>query len=219
MDDIDNLLSNLNLNSDNSLNNEVRDKYFKEIDDAMSINETTSKWMNELGPVSQEELNAAFNASKNSTDDFLLKVSKNTAVNISYSIVKIIAQRCLQAEIKIQRKDYEDASTDASDIIRFIDNHQAYFMDKEYIIGFRYVANCVAIHGKIKQIQLKDNSVNVNLNILKELLDKLNEYQRFGSQQTVGVLAIKHYFAGNLRVKDHDFQIKIIRNVGDDETV
>lgn len=216
MDDIEDLLSNLNLNADNSANDEVRDKYFKEIYDALSKNETTTKWINELGPNSEEELNVVFNATKTSTDDFFRRVLENTAVNIRYSIVEIIAKRCLQAEIKIQLKEYEKASSDALDIVKLINNHEAYFGDKEYMTGFRYVAKCLAIHGQLQQIQKK--TVKVNLSKLKELLEQLNEYQQFGTKQKVGVLAIKQYFAGSLRVGDHDFQIKIIRNVSDDKT-
>lgn len=56
MDGIDSLFSNLKLNSDNSSNDDERDTCFKEIDDALNTNETTLKWISELGPISIADL-------------------------------------------------------------------------------------------------------------------------------------------------------------------
>lgn len=156
-----------------------------------------------------EELNKLIDTS-NYDDDSL----KGDACSLRYSVVEIIAKRCLQVEIKIRRNEFDEASTDAMAIVKFINKHKAYYTEKEYMVGFRYVANCLAIQAHLKEIQKKNESKQVNVSRLKELLQTLNKYQHFGMHHQVGVLAIKQYFAGNLRKgSSHDFQLRIIRNV------
>lgn len=129
-------------------------------------------------------------------------------------MIEIIAKRCLQVEIKIQRNEFQEAVTDAMAIVNFINRHKAYYAEKEYMVGFRYVANCLAIKGRVKEIRTKNECKKVNVSRLKGILDSLNEYQHFGVQQQVGVLAIKQYFGGNLRKgTNHDFQLRVIRDV------
>lgn len=138
---------------------------------------------------------------------------EENAGDIRYSIIEIITKRCLQTEIKIQRKEFDAATKDAKDIFTFIKNHEAYFENKEYTGGFQYVAKCLAIRSHMKLMQKECESKRVNMSELKKLLKNVNEYQHFGAKQQVGVLAIKQYFAGNLRKSDYDFQLKIIRDV------
>lgn len=100
-------------------------------------------------------------------------------------------------------------------IIEFINKHKAYYAEQEYMVGFRYVVNCLAIKGQLQEIRNKSDSKRVNVSRFNELLETLNEYEHFGTRQQVGVLAIKQYFGGNLRKGTcHDFQLNIVRNVG-----
>lgn len=213
MDDLQNIFSNLKLNSDNSSGNEDADKYFEEIDIALKKNETTSKWMDELekenGPVTAEELNRMLDISKKNQDF----ANSQESGALIYSVVETIAIRCLLAEIKIQRNEFQEASTDAIAIVKFINKHKAYYAKKEYMVGFRYVANCLAIKARIHEIRNKNQVKEVRVSRLKLLLKSLNEYQNFGIPHRVGVLTIKHYFAGNLRKCSHNFQLRIIRDV------
>ncbi|XP_037049248.1 uncharacterized protein LOC119083616 [Bradysia coprophila] len=83
------------------------------------------------------------------------------------------------------------------------------------MVGFRYVANCLAIKGKIQEIKKKmvKDATQVSASALKGLLNTLNECSTSIPHQ-VGVFAIKQYFAGNLlKGVCHDFQLRIIRNL------
>lgn len=213
MDDLDSIFANLKLSSDDSSDGEDADKYFIDIDAALKKNETTSKWIDEqakeYGPLTDEELQKLLDKLKN--DDATLK---EDACALRYSIVEIIAKRCLQVAIKIRLNELEEASKDAVAVVKFINEHKAYYAEKEYMVGFRYVANCLAIQGHVKDIQKKNDSKEVDVSRLKQLLQKVNEFEDFGKHQQVGVLAIKQYFAGNLRKGScHDFQIRILRDV------
>lgn len=218
MEDLENIFANLKLNSDNSSAGDA-EKYFEQIDIALKKNETTTKWIDELGKengsVTDEEFNKLFNKSKNAADDFTNTLEGDGESGaIRYSVVELIAKKCLQVEIKIQLNEFQEASTDAMAIIKFINKYRAYYAEKEYMVGFRYVAHCLAIKAYFKAIRKNDESGKVNVSRLKELLEVLNEYHNFGIQPQVGVLAIKQYFAGYLRKGScHDFQLRIIRNV------
>lgn len=213
MDDLENIFAKLKLNADNSSDGDV-EKYLTKIDVALKENETTLKWIDELGeeyPVTNEELNKLLDTTSKNDDDFT-DSSKDDACALRYSVVEIIAKRCLQVEIKIQRNEFEEASKDALDIVKFINAHKAYYEQTEYMVGFRYVANCLAIRAQRNEIRKKNESKQVNVSRLEELLQSLNEYQHFGIHQQVGVLAIKQYFAGNLRKGScHGFQLRIVR--------
>lgn len=208
MDDLEDIFSNLKLNSDNRSDTEDAAKYFKEIDIAFNTNETTSKWINELqkefGNVVDGELNKLLQTaiSKNSFEE--------DAGALKYSVVEIIAKRCIRIEMKIRRDEFQPS--DVVELVKFINQHKAYYAEKENMVGFRYVADCLAIKGQLKEIQKE--STKVSASGLKDLLKKLNEYQHFGIPNQVGVLAIKQYYAGNL-LKDlsHCFQLRIIRDV------
>lgn len=212
MDDLDDIFSNLKIDSNDPSDCEDAGKYFEELDIALQKNETTSKWMKEVGeengPVSFDEICKLRKNAERENDE------EGDANALIYSVVEIIAKRCLQVEIKIQQSDFQAASKDIEDILNFVNKHKAYYANKEYVIGFRYVAKCLAIKGRLKEIKEKGEPKQINVSRLKELLESLNEYQDFGIQHQVAVLAIKQYFVGNLRKgKAHEYQLGILRDV------
>ncbi len=215
MDDLESIFSNLKLNFDNPSDTEDVVKYLKEIDHALKTNETISKWIDELhkehGSVVDDGLDKLIEMSHNDGDFF--NPPEHDAGALRYSVVEIIAKRCLRIEIKIRRDGFQ--AEDAISLVKFINQHKVYYADKENMVGFRYVANCLAIKGQLQEIQKKmaKESKQVSASGLKELLKTINEYQQFGIPHQVGVLAIKQYFAGNLLNVCYDYQLKTIRNV------
>lgn len=220
MDDLENIFANLKLNTDHSSDSEDIDKYFQQIDIALKKYETTTKWIDEIekecGPITDEEFDKVLYISEKE-DEFSSTLEADAGA-LRYSIVEIIAKLCLQAEIRYQRNECQSAYTDAMAIFKFIKKHKAYYAQKEYMVGFRYVANCLAIKGHLQEIRNNNESKQVNVSRLKELLETISGYQHFGVQHQVG--AIKQYFGGNLlKGSCHDIQLRIIRDVSVKEII
>lgn len=211
MDDLESILSNLKLNSDNLSDSEDDiEKYLEDIEIAFKENETTTKWIDEL----QKQYGMGFDLELNKMLGSLEQEesSEDDTSAIRYKIIKKIAKRCIRLEIKIRQDDFR--AEDAIDLMKFIDEHRAYYAQKDYMIGFRYVVNCLAIKGQLKEISNKNGTEQISACGLRDLLKTVNEYQCFGIQPQVGVLALKQYFAGNiLKGVCHDFQLKISRSV------
>lgn len=217
MDNLEDVLKNLNINSggrSTADDSAARDQVFRSIDAALQANETSSKWIREMGNVSQEELNVAMTVCKNEVDDYMKRTAEEDAGDMRYSAIETVAKRCIQAEIYVQQKDYDSGSNIAKDALGLIkDFHDKGYFNKEHMIGFRYVADCLTINAKVKNILKKGESRQVDMGRLRQLLEQVEQFKKFGKMQEVGVLAIKQYFVGNLRKSDYDMQTKIISKV------
>lgn len=217
MDNLEDILKNLNINSggrSTADDSAARDQIFRSIDSALQTNETTSKWIREMENVSQEELNVAMTVCKNEVDDFIKRTAGEDAEDMRYSAIETVAKRLIQAEIYVQQKDYESGLNNAKDVLRLIkDFYDKGYFNKEYMAGFRYVADCLTINAKVKNILKKGESKQVDMGRLRQLLEQVEQFKKLGRMQEVGVLAIKQYFIGNLRKSDYDLQTKIISKV------